>query len=61
MNDNLDNNLNLDEISEYIEREYLENPKTLKQEIFEFFRDLILIIIIVLIIRIYIILPFQIS
>jgi len=61
MNDNLDKNLNLDETSEYIEREYLENPKTLKQEIFEFFRDLIFIIIIVLIIRTYIILPFQIS
>lgn len=36
-------------------------PKTIKQEIIEFFKDLIIIIIVVLIVRTFLILPFQIS
>jgi len=36
-------------------------PKTLKQEVIEFFKDLVIIIIIVLFVRTFLILPFQIS
>lgn len=58
MINNLDNNLNLNTDNK---GKSIEKPKTLKQEVFEFLRDLILIILVVLIVRTYIILPFQIS
>ncbi|MDD5770372.1 MAG: signal peptidase I [Candidatus Gracilibacteria bacterium] len=58
MNENLDNNLNLDTENDIKSNQI---PKTFRQELLDFLKDLIVIVGIVLIVRTFIILPFQIS
>ena len=58
MSENLENNLNLN-----IENKenQMQKPLTFREELFDFLKDLIIIIWIVLVVRSFVILPFQIS
>lgn len=58
MSENLENNLNLN-----IENKEnpIPRPPSFKEELFDFLKDLIIIIGIVLVVRSFVILPFQIS
>lgn len=58
MSENLENNLNLN--IENKEKQ-MQKPLTFREELFDFLKDLIIIIWIVLVVRSFVILPFQIS
>lgn len=61
MSENSQNNLNLNIPQTPENGEVNERPKTFKEELFDFLKDLIIIIGVVLVVRTFVILPFQIS
>ena len=61
MSENSQNNLNLNIPQTPENGAVNERPKTFKEELFDFLKDLIIIIGVVLVVRTFVILPFQIS